>query len=270
MLILPFLFGSGYWLSRYPSVWKRVLIGGTALCLIACVAENEYRVCGVVLNIAVLAALLLRWKDAKYRLALLVVFVGAVATTASSFYMSNYFLPYVAAVILLIVVGLRNLSMWDRRRGTGASLAGVLMLGCLAMVLLQVGAGVLKHPRYGESDLGRFDFPAYRLPAEIVAQLRPLPGRHLVLVRMSRGFAKASTHELVWNLADIDDQRIVWARDERPEWTATAVNYYKDRRIWLADVTDRGWHLTAYPVGELPPTAPLSALPMPDKDIALQ
>jgi hypothetical protein len=184
--------------------------------------------------------------------------------------MNNYFLPYVPAVILLTVMGLRNLSHWDRGRGTGASLAGVLSLGCLVMLLLQIGAGALNHPRFGTSDLGRFDVPRHNLPSEIATELDSIPGMHLVLVRSSGEFLRTggSTSELVWNLADTDSQRIVWAHDTNPEWTAVAVRYYKGRHVWLAEQSVSAFRLVPYPIDKLPPPPLLSTLPMPDRDIA--
>jgi hypothetical protein len=42
--------------------------------------------------------------------------------------------------------------------------------------------------------------------------------------------------EWVYNGADIDGQRIVWARDLGPEKLPKLLEYYKDRRKWLIEV----------------------------------
>jgi hypothetical protein len=68
-------------------------------------------------------------------------------------------------------------------------------------------------------------------------------GRHLVIVRYG---PKHSIHEeWVYNHADIDNARVVWARESGgrlPE----LLSHFGDRRIWLA-VVERDAVLTPYP-----------------------
>jgi hypothetical protein len=62
--------------------------------------------------------------------------------------------------------------------------------------------------------------------------------------------------EWVYNGADIDSQRIVWARDLGPEKLPRLLSYYKNRRAWMIDVGEvvrvkpLGWKL---PQEMLPP-----------------
>ena len=65
--------------------------------------------------------------------------------------------------------------------------------------------------------------------ARIQAQLSEEPGYHLVLVRYS---PEHNTHtEWVYNRADIDDAKIVWARDMGPD-NAELLQYYPGRQVW--------------------------------------
>ena len=226
--------------------------------------------CAALLNLESLLFLIWRWKERSLRFPLLLVFLGALITSASTFYMNNYFLPYVGAVILLVVTGLRNLSSWDKTRHTGAALSGFLFLGCLLMPLLEIGAAVAKHPLYSGSDMGRFDYAPDKTPAEAAALPQFASGRHLVMVRPWGERARNSTLDLVWNSADPDSQRIVWARDLRPDWTAAAHAYYPDRTMWVLDVSDDSSILQPYPINELTTPAPLASLPNPDKEIVLR
>jgi hypothetical protein len=69
--------------------------------------------------------------------------------------------------------------------------------------------------------------------ARIAAQLAEVPGNHLVFVR-----AKTDPdNELQWiyNDADIDRSRIVWARDLGSETNAKLVKYYSARDVWIVD-----------------------------------
>jgi 4-amino-4-deoxy-L-arabinose transferase-like glycosyltransferase len=72
----------------------------------------------------------------------------------------------------------------------------------------------------------------------IVRGLERMGGRHLVLVRYD---ADHNVHqEWVYNLADPGSSRIVWARDERADWTHDAVLHYGEgRKIWLLDADRR-------------------------------
>lgn len=67
----------------------------------------------------------------------------------------------------------------------------------------------------------------------IASMLSAIAGNHLVLVR-----PKTNPHVLlqwIYNSADIDGQRIVWARDLGPERDAELIRYYAGRHVWLVD-----------------------------------
>ncbi len=69
--------------------------------------------------------------------------------------------------------------------------------------------------------------------ARIAAVLDLIPGDHLVFVR-----AKTDEYNLlqwIYNDADIDRSRIVWARDLGPERDAELVRYYRERKVWMVD-----------------------------------
>ena len=42
-------------------------------------------------------------------------------------------------------------------------------------------------------------------------------------------------HEWVYNNADIDDSKIVWAREMGDPYDKELLAYFKDRRIWLLE-----------------------------------
>ena len=69
--------------------------------------------------------------------------------------------------------------------------------------------------------------------ARITAELERVPGNHLVIVK-----AKTDPNNLfqwIFNEADIDAARIVWARDLGPERNADLMHYFAGRRAWLVD-----------------------------------
>jgi hypothetical protein len=53
--------------------------------------------------------------------------------------------------------------------------------------------------------------------------------------------------EWVYNNADIDGSKVVWARDMGPERNEELLRYYKGRRAWVVAVDDRTANLDTYP-----------------------
>jgi hypothetical protein len=69
--------------------------------------------------------------------------------------------------------------------------------------------------------------------ARIAAELKRIPGNHLVFVR-----AKTDEYNLlqwIYNDADIDASRIVWARDLGLKQNAELARYYEGRQSWMVD-----------------------------------
>ena len=59
----------------------------------------------------------------------------------------------------------------------------------------------------------------------------------------------------VYNGADIDRQKVVWARDMGEARNAELLRYFNDRGVWLLDADDLRPRLVQYPVPRLHNTA---------------
>jgi hypothetical protein len=81
--------------------------------------------------------------------------------------------------------------------------------------------------------------------ARIQSQLQRLPGKQLVIVQYAP--AHSPFDEWVYNAADINDSKVLWARDMSPAENLQLIRYYKDRKVWLVQ----------------PDTAPVVATPYP-------
>jgi hypothetical protein len=91
-------------------------------------------------------------------------------------------------------------------------------------------------------------FPAWQFErARLVSQLKADGRRHLVIVRY--GAKHHPNHEWVYNEADIDGARVVWAREMDPPQTHRLLQYFQDRQAWLAeiDIDDIPQTLLPYP-----------------------
>jgi len=78
---------------------------------------------------------------------------------------------------------------------------------------------------WGKSNLPR---------AKIVAQLEAMPGQQLVIVRYSRTHHNV-TYEWVYNAADIDHAKIVWAREVPGVDSQPLLDYFKGRTVWVVE-----------------------------------
>lgn len=149
---------------------------------------------------------------------------------------------YAAAIMPLIY--LRFLQSIDRLRSWrpsskpwGLALAVVL----LALIPIQFGRDVWKLFTDGE-----YAPPMAQPYHNVVRELEALPGRQLVLVRYS------PTHDVyqewVYNRANIDSARIVWAREMSPSEDAPLIRYFRGRSVWLLEPDQSPPKLTPYPL----------------------
>jgi hypothetical protein len=71
----------------------------------------------------------------------------------------------------------------------------------------------------------------------ILMKLQAEPGKHLVMVRYNED--DLSVHdEWVYNGADIDGSKIIWARELGKTQNEKLFDYFKDRKVWLATTQD--------------------------------
>lgn len=85
-------------------------------------------------------------------------------------------------------------------------------------------------------------------------QLAALPGRQLVFVHYSP--AHNIQDEWVYNAADIDGSRTIWARDLGPSENQKLERYYPSRSVWVLDADDTPPKLIQYAPEPAQPTAP--------------
>jgi hypothetical protein len=147
---------------------------------------------------------------------------------------------YAAAMMPLFF--LRFLQSIDRLREwrpnakpVGLALA-VLLLG---LIPIQFGRDLVKLFAEGE-----YAPPMAQRYHEVVRHLEALPGRQLVLVRYAPHHD--AFQEWVYNRADIDSARIVWAREMSAQEDAPLIRYFHGRNVWLLEPDQSPPRLTPY------------------------
>jgi hypothetical protein len=158
----------------------------------------------------------------------------AVLTTSGAW--PHYLAPVAPLAFVLAVQGSRYLSLW-RCRGRRIGRYWVPALGLawpLQLILLAVIFPLMmKGLRWGEPR------------AELQARLERLDGDHLVLVRY--GPQHTWYQEWVYNKADIDNAKVVWARELSPDSNRRLLAYFKGRRVWLVEPHRDPPSLVPYP-----------------------
>jgi hypothetical protein len=141
----------------------------------------------------------------------------------------HYLAPATAVLIAIVVECCRHL------RASGVYIVRFFPIMMALVLGLRIGAQSLGLP-YTQ----KLNFQSWccrvegnHNKARIAAMLEFIPGDHLVFVR-----AKTDEYNLlqwIYNDADIDRSRIVWARDLGPQKDAELARYYAGRKIWVVD-----------------------------------
>jgi hypothetical protein len=151
--------------------------------------------------------------------------------------------PVVPVMFALVALGTRRIYDWlsHWRAAAGPVLALLLPLCLLASGSIKQNAGKLQLPlTYWENSTE----PHGKIRAAMERWLSLRNGGQLVLVRYSP--THSPNQEWVYNTADIDRSKVVWAREMDQRSDSRLLDYFKDREVWLlrADLTPP--HLVHY------------------------
>jgi hypothetical protein len=137
----------------------------------------------------------------------------------------HYIAPAAAILFAVLVQSIRHLrTIRIFHRPVGAALSRAIFLALVVDVSLLVSQRLGDSQGWGGSGLSD--------RADLLQELESTPGKHVVLVRYGRDH---SVHEeWVFNAADIDASKVIWARDLPGERNDQLLRYYPDRTIWLA------------------------------------
>jgi len=204
---------------------------------------------------------------------LLAVFaVSFLAIALEVYFCPHYAAPMTCLFFALVLLAMRRIRGWRiRGKPAGLFLVRSVPVIFLLLLLLRIGVAPLHlEPKYGlwtpwfsyrarSSTVGR---------RVILSELKKQPGRQLVLVRYSPTLYNLNIHstgqwppdgvwEWVYNGADIDRQRVIWAQDMGPAQNKELIQYYKDRRVWLLYADHEPPKLVPYSEGAgSPPAGP--------------
>jgi len=160
----------------------------------------------------------------------------------------QYAAPITAAVYALLLQAMRYLRLWHWR-GKSAGLAMVRAIPAICVLLflvrsaapqLHIPTPVEWHHTWESEHYQNLD------RARVLTKLEGLPGDQLAIVRYNQ--YHESSNEWVYNRADIDKAKVVWARDMGDSQNAELIRYFPQRRVWLAEPDLAPPRLSPYPV----------------------
>ena len=174
--------------------------------------------------------LMLPWafRDRRMRFPLLAGALFLLGIMVETWASPHYLAAATGLLYLVLMQCMRHLRLWRwHGRPYGAALVRAIPIICCAMIVLRVVAvatGTRIEPVWPRGNLER---------AAILHKLENSPGKHLVIV------SYAPDHyldmEWVYNAADIDGARVVWARDMDLRNNAELLQYFHGRQAWSLD-----------------------------------
>jgi hypothetical protein len=133
----------------------------------------------------------------------------------------------------------RHLRARERRTTrSGLALCRIAVVTCIVMLPIRafVDSRYLPSTKPGNHTWSALGTDQGELRANLLRRLEAIPGTHVVFVQYHR--LSYRNTEWVYNGADIDGSRIVWARDMGPEKNQEVLGYYPDRKAWLVTPDD--------------------------------
>jgi hypothetical protein len=184
-----------------------------------------------------LPALVYLFRDRRMRLLLVTLALGAMGVFALVWSNAHYAAPLTCVILALAVQAIRHLrTMRLRGRPVGVALSRAIVL----LLVLDTGINTARR------NCDTLSWPCEGDPshAVIAEKLNHTPGKHLIMVRYQEDH---NIHDdWVFNGADLDDAKVLWARELDTTQNARLFAYYKDRQIWLVTPDSDNTYLEPY------------------------
>jgi hypothetical protein len=143
----------------------------------------------------------------------------------------HYFSAATGALLVMVVQGVRHLRQ-TRIGYTFTQMIPVVLVLTLAVRVVAEPLG-LEYRTLARRLSWCCEVKESEARAELQEKLFGLPGRHLVIVHY--GPKHSFDREWVYNAANIDSAKVVWARDMGPD-NEELERYFSDRRVWNIEV----------------------------------
>jgi len=147
----------------------------------------------------------------------------------------HYLAPLTAVFYALVLMSMRSLRGWKWRNGaSGMFLVRATPVICVLMFLARTAAPMAHASvRYSGIRTWCSEDSKNVARARITEKLQKISGNHLVIVRYAADH-DFILNEWVFNNADIDGSKVIWARDMGAQ-NAELLQYFNQRKAWLLE-----------------------------------
>ncbi len=190
--------------------------------------------------------------DRRIRFLVACVLILAAGMSIEIFFLPHYAAPFTAAFYAIGLQMMRHLRLWKPEgKPSGLAMVRFIVTVCVLMACLRTFAEPL-HIAQSEWPASGWNFTWFGPQhfgterAQIEAWLDQQPGKQLVIVRYWGNHYPFD--EWVYNEADIDGSKVIWARDASDN--LELVRYYRDRKVWVAEPDAIPARITLYPMAE--------------------
>ena len=192
--------------------------------------------------------------DRRIRFLVICVLILAAGLAIEIFLLPHYVAPVTAAFYAIGLQAMRHLRLW-KPEGKPAGLALTRMT--VSVCVLLAGVRIFAEPLHiapSEWPASSWNFVWWGPQqfgverAHMETWLEQQPGKQLVIVRYYGSHYPFD--EWVYNRADIDGSKVVWAREMGAADNLELMRYYADRKAWLVEPDSIPARLTPYPMPE--------------------
>jgi hypothetical protein len=177
--------------------------------------------------------------DRRIRFLVICMVVLMAGMAIEIFLLPHYLAPFTAVLYAVGLQAMRHIRVWKPgKQPVGRMLVRLTVMVCVVVAGLRLLASPLHIPisewpasGWNFSWYGPDYFGTERLLVE--SRLENLPGNQLAIVRYNSWHNPFN--EWVYNKADIDASKVVWAREMDEKDNKELIDYYPDRKVWLVE-----------------------------------
>ncbi len=199
------------------------------------------------------------FRDKRIRFIVITIGVMAAGLLIEIYLLPHYVAPFTAAFYVIGLQAMRHLRVWKPEgKPAGLALTRLTILVCVLIAGVRVFAKPL-HMAPPELPVNNWNCTWFGPEhyggerAAIEARLEHMPGGQLAIVRYGPGHN--TLNEWVYNAPDIDNSKVVWAREMDPEDNLELIHYYANRKAWLVEPDTIPARLSPYPIPPEPQAA---------------
>ena len=171
----------------------------------------------------------------KVRFLLLVCIVSFAGMLLPINFSVHYAAPLTGAIFALVLFAMMRIRKWKLgEKAAGLRIVRAVTAICILLVLIRAAAPLAGIPacrEFPRTWCSLIDHGQGR--ASVLDELEEQPGRNLAIVRYGPGHD--FSNEWVYNDADIDNSKVVWARDMGEPKNRELMRYFKNRKVWLVE-----------------------------------